>query len=100
MKDIYDDPHVNARGFLETVTHKEAGTHLYPGVPWKMSKTPGSIRIPGPCLGEHNEYVFGELLGLTKKEIQELEEEQVIGDTPLPGSELSTEDRQAMAATS
>lgn len=99
MKDIYNDPHISARGYLENVTHKEAGTHLSPGISWKMSKTPGWIRMPGPCLGEHNEYVLGELLGLTQEDIQELEKAQVIGYEPLPGSNLSSEDRRAMAAS-
>ena len=40
----YADPHLNARGFFETVTHRACGTHCYPGMLWKMSKTPGSIR--------------------------------------------------------
>ncbi len=37
-----------------------------------------------PCLGEHNEYVLGELLGLSKKEIARLEADKIIGKAPLP----------------
>ena len=56
--EAYADPHLQARGFFETVTHRECGTHRYPGMLWKMSKTPGSIRSAACCLGEHNDYVY------------------------------------------
>ncbi len=98
-RDLFEDSHLNTRGFFEIVNHKEAGTHPQPGVAWKMSKTPGHVWKPGPCLGEHNEYVLGDILGLTPDELVELEKDQVIGYAPLPGSELSTEDRVAMAAS-
>jgi len=81
--DLYSDPHLKERGFFKEVTHREAGTHLYPGMCFKYSKTPANVRIPPNCLGEHNEYVYGEILGMSRKEIAELEEEQLIGDTYL-----------------
>ena len=70
--DAYDDPQLQARGFFETVTHRECGTHRYPGMLWKMSKTPGSIRSAACCLGEHNEYVYRQLLGMSEEEITQL----------------------------
>ena len=59
--DAYKDPHPGARLFYESYT-PDAGTHDYPGVLWQMSHTP-TIRRPPCCLGEHNAYVYGELLG-------------------------------------
>jgi crotonobetainyl-CoA:carnitine CoA-transferase CaiB-like acyl-CoA transferase len=79
--DAYADPHLQARGFFETITHPECGTHRYPGLMWKMSKTPGSIRSPACCLGEHNDYVYGELLGLDEAAITRLRQAGHIGDT-------------------
>ena len=74
-RDAYNDPHYRARGFWEEVTHEDCGTHDYPGIPWKASKTPASIRKP-PCrLGEHNEYVYKELIGVTDEEYEELDKE-------------------------
>jgi len=35
-------------------------------------------------LGEHNEYIYGEILGMSREEIAQLEEEQLIGDAYLP----------------
>jgi len=37
------------------------------------------FRSPPNLLGEHNDYIFGELLGMTQEEIQELEREAFIG---------------------
>ena len=79
---LLTDPHLNERGFYEEVTRKETGTHPYPGSPIKLSKTPARIRMPAPCLGEHNEYILSELAGLSTDEIRELEDEQVIGTRP------------------
>jgi len=75
---------VEERGFFQWVDHREAGRHRYPGMAWKLSKTPGSIRIPANCLGEHNHYVLKTFLGLSDEEIAQLEAEQIIGDTYLP----------------
>src|ERR671924_396069 len=60
--DLFTDPHLHARGFFRVVTHPEAGTHVYPGIMWQMSKTPATIRRPPVRLGEDNEYVYRELL--------------------------------------
>jgi crotonobetainyl-CoA:carnitine CoA-transferase CaiB-like acyl-CoA transferase len=79
--DAYDDPQLKARGFFETVTHRECGTHRYPGMLWKMSKTPGGIRSAACCLGEHNEYVYRQLLGMSEEEIGQLRQAGHIGDT-------------------
>ena len=52
---------------------------------FKYSKTPAGFRLPPPCLGEHNDYVLGEILGLSKEEIARLEEDRIIGTEYLPG---------------
>ena len=71
--DAFLDPQLNARGFFETLTGEDVGTHRYPGIIWKMSRTPNSIRLP-PCrLGEHNEYAYRELLSVTDAEYRALE---------------------------
>ncbi|MFC2028149.1 CaiB/BaiF CoA transferase family protein [Chloroflexota bacterium] len=80
---ITHDPHLNQRDFFEKVNHPEAGTHSYPGIPWKLSLTPGSIRIPAPCFAQHNDYVFGELLGMSEEEITRLENQGIISSIPI-----------------
>jgi crotonobetainyl-CoA:carnitine CoA-transferase CaiB-like acyl-CoA transferase len=48
---------------------------------WKMSKTPGMIRSPACCLGEHNDYVYRELLGMSDEAIECLRQAGHIGET-------------------
>ncbi len=82
--DAYTDPHLRERGFFEELTHEECGTHLYPGLGWKMSKTPNHLRLPPVRLGEHNEYVYKQLLKVSDDEYGELEKEGHIGMDYVP----------------
>ena len=66
-----DDEHLKARGYYEYLDHPETGPSAYDGAPFKLSKTPGSLRTPAPLLGEHNEYVCKEILGMSDEEIAE-----------------------------
>lgn len=67
------NPHLSARGFFHKITHPEAGTFPQSGIPWKMSQTPHTIFRPAPRFAEHNDYVFGELLGMSPEQIAQLE---------------------------
>ena len=77
--DAYNDPHIKDRGFFEELTHSECGTHLYPGLMWRMSNTPNHLRQPAPLLGEHNEYVYKQIIGVSDEEYAGLEKEGHIG---------------------
>jgi crotonobetainyl-CoA:carnitine CoA-transferase CaiB-like acyl-CoA transferase len=52
-----------------------------------MSKTPRKLERLSPCLGEHNDYVYSVILGMSREEIEELEKQQTIGTVPLPGAD-------------
>ena len=82
-QEILDDPHLQARGLWETVTREHVGTHAYPGMYFKLSRTPGRIRLPAPTMGQHNALILGELLGVAQNEISRLEREKIIGTEPL-----------------
>jgi len=56
--ELFADPHVRERGFFQTVEHPEAGALVYPGMPFTMSATPGTIARPAPPLGEHTAEVL------------------------------------------
>ena len=71
-------PHLKARGFFQEWDHPEIGRRTYDGVLWKMSKTPGKIRRHAPLVGQHNHFVFGDLLGIPQDEIDQREKEKVI----------------------
>ena len=81
-KELIEEPHLNARGIWETVPHPVAGAHPEIGPFALFSRTPIHIRMPAPCLGEHNEFVFGKLLGMSKEEIRTLEEKGITGRKP------------------
>jgi len=76
--ELFQDPHLKERGFAKEVEHPAIGKRLVVNAPWRFSATPAQVSRYGPLLGEHNEYVFGELLGMPPKEIAKLEEEGVI----------------------
>lgn len=86
--DAYRDPQMKDRGFFEKVTHPECGTHLYPGLQWKMANTPNCIRRPPPRLGEDNEYVYKQVIGISDEEYAELEREGHIGMDFVPGLQM------------
>ena len=80
--DLLQDAHYKDRGTFVTVDHPQVGPKQYPGIPWKMSATPGVVRWPSPTLGQHNGEVYGELLGLNGLEIDQLDQTGVIGTKP------------------
>ncbi len=87
--DAYNDLQMKDRGFFEVISHPECGTHLYPGLHYTMSKTPNHIRRPPPLLGEHNEYVYKQVIGVSDDEYEELEIERHIGMDYVPDLEMS-----------
>ena len=95
--DAYDDPHLNERGYFEVVTHPEAGTYPLSGRIWKFSDGPVPTQIPAPCLGEHNEYILGQVLGIPDEALQRLEADNVIGTVPLEGADMGGVRRAARA---
>jgi crotonobetainyl-CoA:carnitine CoA-transferase CaiB-like acyl-CoA transferase len=76
-RDVYADRHLRARNSIVTIEHPEMGNFEIVGPPWKMSDCDIPIRH-SPLLGEHNNYVLGELLGLTKEEMERLREKDII----------------------
>lgn len=77
------DPHLEATGFWEELTHPATGTHRYPAPSATFTETPLHIRGPAPLLGEHNEAILKGLLGMSDAYYDRLVETQVIGTTYL-----------------
>jgi benzylsuccinate CoA-transferase BbsF subunit len=77
-EEILSDPHVKARGLINEVQHPVLGKKVVINPSWKHSETPARIHKASPLLGEHNEEVFGGLLGMSKEEIKKLEDAQII----------------------
>ena len=78
-KDLLEhDPQLAHRRFFRELEHKEIGKHHYETPPFRLSKTPCELTRPGPCLGEHNEYVCRRILGFSDKEYDDLMADRVL----------------------
>ncbi len=78
IADIVEDPHFQTRDMFLTLHDRLLGALRMPGIVPKLSETPGEARFVGPELGEHNYEVYGNLLGLSAKEIAGLSERGVL----------------------
>lgn len=68
---MFDDPHLRARGFFRTQT-TERGAHEYVGPLWRLPETPVEFAQPPVTFGEHNDYVYREVLKLSEDEVAAL----------------------------
>ena len=68
-RDTIDDPQIRARETLVDMDYPEVGTGPLPGVPIKLSETPGGIETPAAQLGKHNEEIYCNRLGYAKKDL-------------------------------
>jgi len=77
MEDVFNDPHLAARGFLTEVDHPATGKLVYPGAPFQMSESPWRAGR-APLLGEHTSEVLCGRLGLAGEDVARLREQGVV----------------------
>jgi len=77
-EDLHRDPQLKCRGHFTTVNHTEMGPIPCDNAPFKLSKTPCEIRKAAPCLGEDNEFICKNILGLPDEEFVQLIQEGVL----------------------
>jgi crotonobetainyl-CoA:carnitine CoA-transferase CaiB-like acyl-CoA transferase len=75
--DLYNDPQLKHRGYFVELEHPAMGRTPYDGLQHRLSRTPGVLR-PAPLMGQHNNYVLQELLGLSAAEVERLIEAEVV----------------------
>jgi crotonobetainyl-CoA:carnitine CoA-transferase CaiB-like acyl-CoA transferase len=68
------DPQLAARAFFEQIDHLKKGTVVATGIPLGLTGTPGRTGRAGAAIGQDNDYVFGEILGLSEEERRRLME--------------------------
>jgi crotonobetainyl-CoA:carnitine CoA-transferase CaiB-like acyl-CoA transferase len=78
IADLASDPHMLEREAVLEFNDYEYGKILIPGIVPKLKNFPGSVRFLGAQLGEYNQEVYQEFLGLTTEEINKLKEREVI----------------------
>jgi glutaryl-CoA transferase len=67
----FAEPQATARRMVETIGHPTAGPIRLPGIPFKLSETPASVRRPPPLAGQHADEVLA-WLGFDDHAIQAL----------------------------
>ncbi|MDW8047528.1 MAG: CoA transferase, partial [Chloroflexota bacterium] len=78
-REIVECEQLRAREYWVRVHHEDLGeTFVYPGAPFRLSKTPWRQRGRAPRVGEHNHQVYGELLGLDAAALRRLRLRMVI----------------------
>jgi len=75
---VFQAPQVLHRDMVMEIEHPTAGKVRMAGIPVKFSVTPASLRLPPPLLGEHNEPILSNWLGMSAEAIDELKKEKII----------------------
>ena len=76
--DMMEDEHYQARGNVVEVEDPEIGSFPMQNVVPRLTETPGEVRWTGPALGQHNDEVYGGVLGLGEEERAGLREREII----------------------
>jgi formyl-CoA transferase len=76
-QELRDDPYLRQRGTFVTIKHPVSGDFTMPGWPFKMSDSHVPV-VTSPLLGEHNEDIYGRMLGYTPQQIAQLKADSVI----------------------
>ena len=78
LDEVFEDPHVQARGMVTEVQHPEFGTVKQVGVGPKFSDTPGAVRTTAPKRGEHTADLLREC-GYSDAEIEDMKASGIVG---------------------
>ena len=84
---ITGEPHLLARGFWQEIDRPILGRHLQSTPTFRENAQPYAIRFPSPTLGQHTREVLTRILGTSDQELDQLEADRIIGQTPIPASE-------------
>jgi crotonobetainyl-CoA:carnitine CoA-transferase CaiB-like acyl-CoA transferase len=79
IAEVFNDPHVQARGMVNTWQHPLKGSLDLLASPLKLSQTPVQTVRPPPMLGEHTDEVLTQVLHMKPTQVAELREKKVIG---------------------
>ncbi|MYC07772.1 MAG: CoA transferase [Chloroflexi bacterium] len=75
---VFTDSQLREGGFFTALTTSDGERRDLPALGWRFDGGPAPRITAAPVLGQHNAYVYGELLGLSDDEIHDLIERQII----------------------
>ena len=75
---VFTDPQLREGGFFTTLIASDGKQRDLPALGWRFECGPEPRITAAPVLGQHNNYVYGELLGLSDDEVAQFIEEQII----------------------
>jgi crotonobetainyl-CoA:carnitine CoA-transferase CaiB-like acyl-CoA transferase len=78
ISQVFNDPQLREGGYISTVQTLDGESREMPGLPWRFQGEQDPILTEAPVLGQHNSFVYQELLGMSEQEARRLAEEQVI----------------------
>jgi crotonobetainyl-CoA:carnitine CoA-transferase CaiB-like acyl-CoA transferase len=78
LAEVMHDPHMHQRGMLERIEHPDLGEIVVPTSPLRFHGAEKVETVPSPKIGQHNGDVYGEWLGLSVEEIEDLRRDGVI----------------------
>jgi crotonobetainyl-CoA:carnitine CoA-transferase CaiB-like acyl-CoA transferase len=70
--DLLNDPQLAHRGFHRYMDHPEMGNVPYSGHEFRIRGYDNGPLFPAPCLGQHNEQVMRDILGMTEEEMTDV----------------------------
>jgi formyl-CoA transferase len=76
-QEVLDDPHLNARGAIDTIDHPTRGRFRVPGCPIRLSASE-PVTTPPPLAGQHTDEVLAEVLGLSPEAVAALRARAVV----------------------
>ena len=71
-------PHLRERGYIVELEHAELGRFRTLGAPFKLPESPGGPRAAAPLLGQHNEEIYGDRLGLSSEALSSLRADGIV----------------------
>jgi len=78
-RDLFEDPQLKFRKLYKRLDHPKVGRHFVLKEPFILSESPSDLDRAAPCLGQHNELVCKDIMGLSDDEYQQLKTAGVFG---------------------
>ena len=78
VEEVCENPHLNEREFLVDIEYPDKSMIRRLAFPWKSNDSGRGVYTHPPEVGDQNDYVFKEIMGLSDEEIKRLEAEKVI----------------------